>query len=241
MEIRKYVDSFGDDVFALALIVTKDFSSAKEVFCKTAAEADKFADSAQLLDVVKKAYPLCKEADSNDEAITLTGISLSAKQEALLQTILTKPQIIRALIHLTYENDLDPAQIAKLTGESERYVNGQLAELSEPLQESLEKHYKEICAKIRAEDKLKAYVIGAAERGEQRMFEVKREAVPTHRWNKTQKLIVVIAAVIISLMAVLVIPIVDKYLEMREHEGYESFENVPTEELFSYTMEAESE
>lgn len=241
MEIRKYVDSFGDDVFALALIVTKDFSSAKEVFCKTAAEADKFADSAQLFDVLKKAYPLCKEADSNDEATTLTGITLNVKQEALLQTILTKPQIIRTLIHLTYENDLDPAQIAKLTGESERYVNAQLGELSEPLRESLEKHYKEICAKIHAEDKLKAYVIGVSERGEQRMFEVKREAVPSHRWSKKQKIIVVVAAVIISLMAVLVIPIIDSYLEMREHEGYESFENVPTDELFSYTIEAESE
>lgn len=241
MEIRKYVDSFGDDVFALALIVTKDFSSAKEVFCKTAAEAGKLADSAQLLDVVKKAYPLCKEADSNDEAVTLTGISLNTKQEALLQTILTKPQIIRAVIHLTYENDLDPAQIAKLTGESERYINGQLAELSEALRESLEKHYKEICVKIHAEDKLKAYVIATSERGERRMFEVKREAVPTHRWNKKQKIAVIIAAVIITLMAVLVIPILDSYLEMRKREGYESFENVPTEELFSYTMEAESE
>lgn len=241
MDIRRFVDAFGDDVFALALMVTKDFDSAKEVFVKTAKDAEALLDESELYSVLQKAYPYCKEAESNDDAVTLTGISLNAKQEALLRTLLAKPQIVRAIVHLTYENDLTPEQTAKLTGESVRYVKQQLSDLSEPIKESLDKHYKEICVKITAEDKLKEYVVNSAAREDGRMFEVKRGALPEHRWNKTQKAIVVAAAVIIGLVICIAIPIYEQYREMIEKQGNEQYENVPTEQVFGYTTDAETE
>ncbi len=239
MEIRRFIDLYGDDVFAFALVLTKDYSSAKEVFVKTAAQADSLSDGAELFDVLKIAAPLALEADSNDEATTLSGAELSKKQDAVLRSVLMKPQFVRGIIHLAYENDLDPARTAKLLKTSERSVRAQLDELSEA--DSLDRHYKEICTKLTADDSLKAYVISAAERGSVREFEVKREAVPTHRWNRTQKIVVIIAAIIIGLAICFVIPIYEMYREMREHEGYESIENVPTDELFSYTLEVEPE
>ena len=241
MEVRRFIDSFGDDVFALALIITKSFDSAKEVFVKTSAEAGKLPDDARLSDVLTIAYPFCREADSNDDAVTLTGIPFNAKQEVLLQALLPKPQIVRAIVHLTYESDLEPEQTAKLTGESVRFVKQKLSELSDELCEALDKHYKELCLKITAEDKLKAYVIASTEKGGERMFEVKREAVPVHKWNRTQKIIVIAAAVIIGLVICLVIPIYEQYREMIETQGNESYENVPTEQVFAYTEEATEE
>ena len=152
-----------------------------------------------------------------------------------------KPQIMRGIIHLYYENDLDVNRIAEVTGESEKYISGQLSKLPAELAEALDKHYKEICIKIRAEDKLKAYVIKAADTGDRRMFEVKEDAVPIHRWTKKQKVIVVIIAAIITVLVCIVIPIWSAYIEMIKAEREMDFEEPSTDEIFSYTYEPDEE
>ncbi|MDE6032252.1 MAG: hypothetical protein K2G32_11585 [Oscillospiraceae bacterium] len=236
MEIRKFVDSFGDDAYALALIVTKSFDSAKKIFAKTALDCGKYADGG-LFPIAADVWAECRESESNDEAVTLTGLELPAKLESLLKEVLMKPQILRGIIHLYYENDLDEKQIAKVTGESEKYIVGQLSKLPAELAEALDKHYKELCAKIHAEDKLKAYVIKASDTGDRRMFEVKEAAVPIHRWTKKQKTIVIIIAAIITILVCIVIPIADAYIEMIKAEREMDFEEPATDEIFSYTYE----
>lgn len=237
MEIRKLIDDFGDDIYALALISTKDFDSAKQIFVGMTTENDKYTDNTGLYAILQKEYPLCREADSNDSAVTLTGIELDAKKQALLEVVLQKPFIVRCIIHLHWENDLEPEQIAKVTGESMKYVNSVLDDLSESLTEALDKRYKELCVKITAEDKLKAYVIRSVTSGNKRQFEVKEDAVPAHKWSKKQKLAVVIIAAVMTVVVCIVVPILESYYEMRKREEFSSFENVPTDEIFRYTME----
>lgn len=239
MEIRKYIDLFGDDVYALALIVTKSFDSAKQVFVQTSEKHEKFTDVDGMFPIAGIAYSFCKEADSNDSAYTLSGIELTAKQQSVLELLLQKPQIVRTIIHLFYENDLDEKQIAKVTGESERYVSSQLSELSDEFASALEKYYKEICLKIKVEDTLKAYVISSAEKQTQREFEVKREAVPRHSWTKRQKTVVIIVAVIVTVIICICIPIWEKYKEMMREIGNTSYDEPSTDEIFSYTFEPE--
>ncbi len=238
MEIRKFVDAFGDDAYALALIVTKSFDSAKKIFAKTALECRKYEE---LFPVTADVWAECRESDSNDEAVTLTGLELSPRLENLLKEVLMKPQITRGIIHLYYENDLDVEQISAVTGESVKYITGQLSKLPAELAEALDKHYKEICVKIRAEDKLKAYVVKASDTGDRRMFEVKADAVPVHRWTKKQKVIVIIIAVIITILICIVIPILDAYIEMIKSEREMDFEEPATDEIFSYTYEPDEE
>lgn len=238
MEIRKFVDTCGDDAYALALIVTKSFDSAKRIFAKTALNCGKYEE---LFPVTADVWAECRESDSNDEAVTLTGLELSAKLEGLLKEVLIKPQIMRGIIHLYYENDLDVKQIAEVTGESEKYISGQLSKLPAELAEALDKHYKEICIKISAEDKLKAYVVKASDTGDRRMFEVKEDAVPIHRWTKKQKIIVIIIAAVITVLICIVIPILDAYIEMIKAEREMDFEEPATDEIFSYTYEPDEE
>lgn len=241
MEIRKFIDDYGDDVYALALIVTKSFDSAGAVFARTVGQYKELSEQDGLYGVIKAAYPLCKESESNDDASTLTGVELNRKQETVLEMVFAKPQIIRAIIHLHYENDLTPEQIAEVTGESVRYVQSKLSELSRELSEALDKHYKEICAKIHAEDELKAYVIRAAEGKEKRVFEREEDPVPVHRWTKKQKLVVYIVAALFTILVCIVIPIAQAYIRsQRELESME-FEEPATDEIFSYTYEAETE
>lgn len=241
MEIRKLIDDFGDDIYALALISTKDFNSAKEIFVRMTAEYGIYPDNIALYDLLLKEYPLCREADSNDSAVTLTGVELDAKKQALLEVLLQKPFIVRSIIHLHWENDLEPEQIAKVTGESVKYVNSVLGELSDSLAEALDKRYKDICVKITADDKLKSYVIRSASSGKKRHFEVKEDAVPTHKWTKKQKIVVIIIAAVMTVLVCIVVPILESYYEMRKREEFSSFENVPTDEIFSYTLEVGSE
>ena len=240
MEIRKFVDSYGDDTYALALIVTKSFDSAKKIFAKTALDCGKYAEGG-LFPIAADVWAECRESDSNDEAVTLTGLELPAKLENLLKEVLMKPQIMRGIIHLYYENDLDVNRIAEVTGESEKYISGQLSKLPAELAEALDKHYKEICIKIRAEDKLKAYVIKASDTGDRRMFEVKEDAVPIHRWTKKQKVIVVIIAAVITILVCIVIPIWSAYIEMIKAERDMDYEEPATDEIFSYTYEPDEE
>lgn len=200
-----------------------------------------YPEETELYNLLLKAYPMCREADSNDSAVTLTGVDVDAKKQQLLEAVLQKPFIVRSIIHLHWENDLEPEQIAGATGESVRYVNSVLEELSEELTAALDKGYKDICVKIRAEDKLKAYVIRSAASGKKRQFEVKEDAVPTHKWTRKQKIIVIIVAAILTVAVCIVIPILDSYYQMRREEEFSSYENVPTDEIFRYTYEAESE
>lgn len=241
MEIRKLIDDFGDDIYAFALIATKDFNSAKEIFVRITCDNEKYPDDVDLYALLEKEYTLCREADSNDSAVTLTGVELDAKKQALLEVVLQKPFIVRAIIHLHRENDLDPEQISKITGESVRYVNSVLDELSESLTESLDRRYKDICVKIVADDKLKSYVIRRVSSGNKRRFEVKEDAVPTHKWTKKQKIIVVIVAAVMTVLVCIVVPLLESYYDMRKREEFSSYENVPTDEIFSYTSEVDSD
>ncbi len=238
MEINKLIDNFGDDVFALALMTTKSFESAKEIFVRIMSEYSEYPDDTELLSVIEKTYPLCRKADCNDFAVTLTGIDLDAKKQALLEVVLQKPFIVRSIIHLHWENDLSSEQIAELIGENVKYVNSVLNELSESLTESLDKRYKDICVRINAEDKLKAYVIRSAATGKTRQFQVKEDAVPVHKWTRKQKIIIIIISAILAVGVCVVIPILDRYIQMRREEGFSQYENVPTEEIFRYTYEA---
>lgn len=238
MELAKLIDGFGDDIFALALIVTKDFDSAKQVFVKTSLKYEDFSDSDKMYELAAETYKQCEEVDNNDSAVTLTGIDLDPKRLALLEIVLKKTQKVRSIIHLYYENDLDEAEIAKVIGESERYIRGVFADFPQELKTSLDKHYKEICTKICAEDKLKSYVMRAAADTEKRDFEVKDEAVPRHAWSTRQKVIVIIIAVIVTFALCYIIPIVEKYFDMLEDESGYSYEVPATDEVFSYTYEA---
>ncbi len=241
MEIRRFIDNYGDDAYALALIVTKSFDSAREVFARTAGVCGELSERDGLFCVVKTAFRLCKESESNDEASTLTGTELNRKQEAVLETVFARPQIIRAIIHLHYENDLTPEQIAEVTGESVRYVQSKLSELPRELSEALDKHYKEICAKLHAEDELKAYVIRAGEGKEKRAFEPESEPVPVHRWTKKQKVIVCIVAALFTILVCIVIPIAQAYIRSQRELESMHFEEPATDEIFSYTYETETE
>ena len=140
-----------------------------------------------------------------------------------------------------YANELSTDEIATITGKSEKYISGLLMEeLSEELRARLDDCYMDICAKITAEDSLKAYVIRSVYSGDRRMFEVREEAVPVHTWKTSHKIIVIIVAIIATLAAMYIIPVLQKYGEMRESEAGLSYEEVGTDESFYYTYEAET-
>lgn len=238
MKLTRFIDDYADDIYALALITTKNFDSAKEIFVRNCFACPEISDNTELPEMLKTAYPMCREAESNDSAVTLTGIELDGKKQQLLESVLRQPFIVRAIIHMRWENDLEPEQIAKLTGESLRFVNSTLEELSEDLTRALDKSYKEICFRIKADDKLKSYVIRSMDSGKRRKFEVKGDAVPVHRWTKRQKTVIIIVAAVVTVLICIVIPLIESYYQMRKEENFESFENIATEEMFRYTSEA---
>lgn len=241
MELAKLIDGFGDDIFALALIITKDFNSAKQVFVKTCLRYESYNDNCEMCDLAPDVYKLCEEAENNDSAQTLTGIELDAKRQALLEIVLQKTQKVRTFIHLYYENDLDEEQISAVTGESVKYIKSIFSELPAELKLSLDKHYKEICIKICAEDKLKTYVMRAAANPAKRVFEVRDEAAPRHGWSRNQKIVVIVIAIIVTFAVSFIIPIAEKYFDMLEDESGYSYEVPETDEIFSYTYEAGEE
>lgn len=234
MDIGKLIDDFGDDVFAIALIVTKDFTQAKRVFVETVGE--EFPENAGLFEIAKTAYRLCGDADVNDAAVTFTDLELNASREEILKQVLQKPQIIRTIIHMYYENDFTSAQISEILGESEKYVKGVLLEIPEDLGHDLEEEYKTICTKIRAGDELKAYAVRCAESGKSD-FKTDSDAVPRHIWKRWHKVVVVIIAAIVSIVVLVVIPILQAYRRMREEEGQTSWDEVSSDEIFSYSYE----
>ncbi len=69
MNIEKFIDAFGDDVYALALIVTKNFDSAERVFTQIAQDCDTFPETAELYDIVKR----------------LTGSAVKCRQTIMLK------------------------------------------------------------------------------------------------------------------------------------------------------------
>ncbi len=239
MEITSLIDRYGDDVYAFALILTKDFSSAKEVFVKTCSACGDFSEDDGLFPLIKRAYAECEKADSNESASTLTGIELDSKRQNVLEQLLVKRETIRAAAHMFYENDFDEAQIAEITGQSRKYITELLSSLG-ALSDSLEKHYKDICTRITAEDTLKAYVIRAVSSDEKRMFEVREEAVPLHTWKLSHKIVVIIFAIIAVLFIMFIAPLITGYREMKESEAGLSYDEVGTDESFYYTYEAEA-
>lgn len=240
MELTRFIDDYADDIYALALITTKNFDSAKEIFVRNCCVCAEIDDCADLFSMLKKAYPSCREAEINDSAVTLTGIELDSKKQQLLEAVLSQPFIVRSIIHMRWENDLEPEQIAKLTGESVRYVNSALEKLPADLVQALDKSYKDICFKIRADDKLKSYVVRSMKSGKKRQFEVKGDAAPVHKWTKQQKIVIYIVAAVVTVVICIMIPLIESYYQMRKDENFESFENVATEEMFRYTNEADS-
>lgn len=234
MEIRKFIEGYGDDVYAFALVVTKNYDSAKMVFLKTALRC---AEHDSLSGFISAAFEECRAADLNEEATTFSGEGLSEKQEALLGMVLTKPQIVRATVHMFYENDMDAASAAKALGISERHVTQQLEALGE-LNGALEDGYKDVCTHLRAQDSLKEYAIKAAETNDGRLFEVKREAVPRHKWTKKGKIAITIVAVCAVFVGMFVIPLTEMYKKMQEELYGISYEEPATDEIFRYTLEA---
>ncbi len=235
MEITRLTDIFGDDIYALALITTKSFDSAREIYVRTTTRCEDYPESAELVNFIENEYPLCKKAECNDSAVTLTGVELDMKKQAILETVLQKPFIFRSIIHMFWENDLEPDEIAKITGESAKYVRSVIEGLSDELRTALDRNYKDICFRITAGDKLKAYVIRSVNSGNKRQFEVKLDAVPLHRWTKNQKMAVYIAAAVIAVILCIVIPLAESYYNMRKEEGFKDWRK--TEEAGQQTAE----
>lgn len=239
MEITAFVDSYGDDAFALALITTKSFDSAREIYMNICGRCKEFSESSGIFGLVKLVYPLCRKADCNDEAVTLTGVELDSKKQSLLEVVLQKPFIVRSIIHLHWENDLTDEQIAEVLGENVKYVRTVLGELSDPLTESLDKRYKNVCLCISAGDKLKEYAVKKASTVQARQFSVKNDTVPVHKWTKKQKIIICIAAAIIAVVVMIVIPLLDGYINMLTEEFANRLENESNNSSTVYTIEAD--
>ncbi len=236
MQITKLIDAFGDDIFAFALIVTKDFNSAKEVFIKTCSAYEEFDDNTDICDIIRRAYSECENVDSNEGASVLTGVELSTKLQPILEELLAEGELDRTVAHMFYENDLTEDQIADLTGKSVKFISELLSDnLSALLRQNLEKHYKDICARIHADDKLKLYVIRSVTDKSRRTFEVRNEAVPRHSWTTAQKVTVFIAAFIVMLIIGFLIPIYEQFKD----QDMSSYENLSSGESFYYTYEAD--
>lgn len=224
MNVEKFADGYGNDVYALALIMSKSAESAAEVFLKAAAGCGKFENDPGTYNIVTSVFPLCKQACSNQYAETLSTFALSKKQEELLSEIFAKPQIIRAILHLYYENDLAENQISAVTNESLKFVSKQISALPEDFKKRMDKHYKEICLKLIPDSKLKEKAVREVKDGKKRLFEITDEALPRHKWTKRGKAAAVITAVIAAIIIYLVIPIMrDFFANMAENNAEETY------------------
>lgn len=237
MKIERFIDEFGDDLYAFALVCTKNFDSAAGIFSRIAARCGEFPENTEISDLIGEVYQLCRTAVCNDSAETLSQIGLSKKQEQLLTEFFTKPQIVRAIVHLYFENDLSVEQVAEVIGDKPRYVSEQLGELGTELSEKLENSYKELCVKITAPDELKAKVIQAAKAGKKREFEIVDEPMPKHIWTKKQKIAAIIFAVIVTIILWFVIPIFNAFLDGMFATS--SYDEAPSDLIFSYTLKSE--
>lgn len=238
MEIAKLIDTYGDDIFAFALIVTKDFNSAKEAFVRISTAYDEFSvDDSAFFDIISKTYALCQEIDSNESASTLTGIELDPKRQAVLEQLLVKRETVRTVAHMYYENEFSVEEIATIIGRPEKFVTELLDEdLDGSFKAQLEKYYIEICSKIHADDKLKTYVMRMVNEKGRRAFEVRNEAAPRHSWTMVQKIVVFVVAFIVMLIIGFIIPIYEQFKD----QDMSHYENLSSGESFHYTYEAES-
>ena len=237
MNIEKFIDRFGDDVYALALVCTKNFDSAADIFETVAAECETLPDEAEMSELAVRVCSLCKIAKFSDNAETFSQLGLTKKQEQLLSGFFPKPFVTRAAVHLHFENDLTVEQIAEALEEKPRYISEQLDELSAELLNELDSSYKELCVKLTAPDGLKARAVEAAKSGEKREFEIREDPMPKHVWTKNQKLAAVIIAVIVTIALMFVIPIVNKLMD--DYFTGESYDEAPSDLIFSGNTESE--
>lgn len=237
MNIEKFIDRFGDDVYALALVCTKNFDSTADIFETVAAECEKLPDDAEMFELAVKVCSLCKKAKFSDNAETFSQLGLSKKQELLLSGFFPKPFVTRASVHLHFENDLTVDQIAEVLEEKPRYISEQLNGLGTELLNELDGSYKEVCVKLVAPDELKEKAIMAAKSGEKREFEIRDDPMPRHVWTKKQKIATIIAAIIATIVLMFVIPIVNKLMD--DYLAGGSYDDTPSELVFSGNTESE--
>ena len=238
MIIEKFIDRFGDDVYALALVCTKNFDSAADIFETVAAECDALSDDVGMFELAIKVCSLCKKAKFSDNAETFSQLGLSKKQEQLLSGFFPMPFVTRASVHLHFENDLTVEQIAEVLEEKPRYISEQLNGLGTELLNELDGTYKEIFVRLSAPDELKAKAVEAARSGEKRVFEILDDPMPTHTWTKKQKIGALIVAVIATIMLMIVIPIANKLMD--DYLTGSSYDEAPSDLIFTGNTESES-
>ena len=237
MNIEKFIDRFGDDVYALALVCTKNFDSAAEIFETIAAECEKLSDEAEMSDLAASVCSLCKKAKFSDNAETFSQLGLSKKQEQMLSGFFPMPFVTRASVHLHFENDLTVEQIAEALEEKPRYISEQLDGLGTEFLNELDDSYKELCVKLAASDELKAKAVLAAKSGEKRVFEIRDDPMPKHTWTKNQKIGAIIVAIIATIVLMIVIPIVNKLMD--DYLTGSSYDEAPSDLIFSYSPESD--
>ena len=237
MNIERFIDRLGDDVYALALVCTKNFDSAAGIFETIAAECEALPEDAEMSGLAARVCSLCKTAKFSDNAETFSQLGLSKKQELLLSGFFPKPFVTRASVHLHFENDLTVEQIAEALEEKPRYISEQLDGLGTELFNELDDSYKELCVKLAAPDELKAKAVLAAKTGEKRVFEIRDDPMPKHTWTKKQKIGAIIAAIIATILLMIVIPIVNKLMD--DYLTGSSYDEAPSDLIFSYTLESD--
>lgn len=225
MDAAKFVDGYGEDVYALSLVTTKSEKSAEEVFLKTAAVCESFDERASLFDVVKAAFSESKKARVAEEAETLSTLKLSRKQEEIISELFAMPRIVRAVVHLYYENDFSEKDTAQIVGESGGYISRVLLELPETLKAELDEHYRELCLKLTPNDELKARAVASAETRERRLFEPEYETFPKHTWTKRQKTAAAIIAAVAAVFITLFFPLLRELISERVDEELDKWKN----------------
>ena len=235
MNIEKYIDTFGDDVYALALVCTKNFDSAADIFKTVAADCNALPEDVGMFELAIKVCSLCKMAKFSDNAETFSQLGLSKKHEQLLSGFFPLPFVARASVHLHFENDLTVEQIAEVLEEKPRYISDQLDGLGTELSGELDEFYKELCIRLAAPDELKAKAVLAARSGEKRVFEIRDDPMPKHTWTKKQKIGAIIAAIIATILLMIVIPIVNKLMD--DYLTGSSYDEAPSDLIFSYDLD----
>lgn len=226
METAKFVDGVGEDIYALSLIATKSAESAEEIFLKTAVICENFDENVSLFDIVKAAFSEIQKAHVAEEAETLSTLNLSRKQERIISELFAMPQIVRAIIHLYYENDFSEKDIVQITGENKGYVSKVVLELPKILKAELDEHYKELCLKLIPDDNLKIRAVASAKTRERRMFEPEHETFPKHSWTKRQKAAAVIIAAAVAVFITLFFPLLRELILERVDEKLKDLNRV---------------
>ena len=237
MNIEKFIDRFGDDVYALALVCTKNFDSAADIFETVAAECEELSDDVDMFGLAARVCSLCRTAKFSDNAETFSQLGLSKKQEQLLSGFFPMPFVTRASVHLHFENDLTVEQTAEVLEEKPRYISEQLDGLEDVLLTELDSSYKELCIKLAAPDDLKSKAVLAAKSGEKRVFEILDDPMPMHTWTKKQKIGAVIVAIIATIAIMIVIPIVNKLMD--DYLTGSSYDEAPSDLIFSGNAESD--